>query len=288
MTIAEAVEFGEKTLSEINETQREVTSNVYILLSSLLKMSIPHLKFNSQIELTPNQIKTYQRWLERRLTFEPVQYITGETEFWSLPIMVGEGVLVPRQDTESLVSELKGYFNDINANYHFLDMGCGTGCIGISLLTIFPNSTVTFVDNYAKPIEYTKKNLERLNLSNRANVVMSDMFNGKILRQNTTLYDAIVSNPPYIPSYDLKSLSIQITLFEPLEALKAGESGLTFYEIFAAQAKKFLKPNAPLFLEIGYNQAEDVVKIFKDFAWQDPKIFMDMAGKPRVFFAKKN
>jgi release factor glutamine methyltransferase len=192
---------------------------------------------------------------------------------------------VPRQDTESLITEVKKHFPDVNGKYHFLDMGCGSGCIGIGLLTVFPNSTVKFVDKYPTPIEYTKKNLAHLKLGNRAEVVMSDMFTGL---NNKEKFDAIVSNPPYIPSGDLKSLSIQITIFEPMEALKAGDSGLIFHEMFALQAKKFLKPNAPLFLEIGYNQAEDVIKLFNSAGWLEPKVLMDVAGKPRVLFAKNN
>ena len=295
MKIAEAVEFGKNTLSSLFETdpqartdseiEREVNSNVYFLLSSLLKMSIPHIKFNSTLELKPEQVKTYQSWLERRLTLEPVQYITGETEFWSLPIMVGEGVLVPRQDTESLVTEVKKHFNDTKGEYRFLDMCCGSGCIGIGLLNVFPNSSVKFTDKYQKPIEYTKKNLSNLGLEKRADVVISDMFNNM---GDGEKFDAIVSNPPYIPAEDLKNMSIQITLFEPIEALKAGESGLIFHEMFALQAKKYLKPNAPLFLEIGYNQAEDVLKLFSSAGWPDPKILLDMAGKPRVLFVKNN
>ncbi len=295
MTITEAVEFGKNTLASIfdtdpqmrnnDEMEREINSNVFFLLSSLLKMSIPHLKFNSKIELTPTQLKTYQGWIERRLTFEPVQYITGETEFWSLPILVGDGVLVPRQDTESLIIEMKKHFPDINGKYHFLDMCCGSGCIGISLLSVFPNSIVKFSDKYLKPIEYTRKNLSNLNLENRAEIALSDMFE-KL--GNHEKFDAIISNPPYIPSEELRSLSMQITLFEPIEALKAGDSGLIFHEIFAIQAKKFLKPNAPLFLEIGYNQAEDVIKLFSSAGWQEPQVLLDMAGKPRVLFVRNN
>ncbi|MCX6112055.1 MAG: peptide chain release factor N(5)-glutamine methyltransferase [Proteobacteria bacterium] len=295
MTIAEAVEFGKRTLASIfdtdpqmrtnDEMERETNSNVYFLLSGLLKISIPHIKFNSKIELTADQIKTYQNWLERRLTFEPVQYITGETEFWSLPILVGEGVLVPRQDSESLIIEIKKHFSNINGKYHFLDMCCGSGCIGIGLLSVFPNSTVMFSDKYSKPIAYTKKNLSKLNLEKRSEVILSDMFDKLNSKEK---FDAIVSNPPYIPSEELKSLSMQITLFEPIEALKAGDSGLIFHEIIARQAKKFLKPNAPLFLEIGYNQTEDVVKLFSSARWQEPRVLPDMAGKPRVLFVRNN
>ncbi|MEI6093010.1 MAG: peptide chain release factor N(5)-glutamine methyltransferase [bacterium] len=285
MTVEEAVGLGKSALRVIGESEREIESNIYFLLSSVLNTETSKLKSNQSLELIPEQIKKYNNCLERRLTFEPAQYITGETEFWSLPIMVGDGVLVPRQDTETLTAEINKYFQKKEDNFLFLDMCCGSGCIGISLLDSFPNSKVVFSDKYLKPIEYTKKNLKRLNFDTRAVVTVSDMFSSI---KSSEKFDAIVSNPPYIPSNDLKSLSMQITLFEPIEALQAGDSGLVYYQIFASEAKHFLKPNAPLFLEIGYNQAEDVIELFRSAGWQDPKVLLDLAGNARVLFVRNN
>lgn len=285
MTVAEAVDLGRSALQVIDQSEREIDSNIYFLLSSLLNKSTSELKLDQKLDLSPEQIKKYNNWLERRLTFEPAQYITGETEFWSLPIMVGSGVLVPRQDTESLIAEMNKHFQKKEDTFLFLDMCCGSGCIGISLLDSFPNSRVVFSDKYSTPIKYTTKNLKRLNFDNRARVVVSDMFKSL---DNSEKFDAIVSNPPYIPSDELKSLSMQITLFEPIEALQAGDSGLIFHEIFASEARRFLKPNAPIFLEIGYNQAEAVIELFRSAGWHDPKVLLDLAGKPRVLFARNN
>jgi len=291
MTIKEAIEFGIKTLSDgfgVDTdlgSEREVNSNVYFLLSYLMKKSIVELKTNQQQELSSAEIEKLNSWLERRLEMEPIQYIVGVTEFWSLPIYVGPGVLIPRQDTETLVDEVKKYFKDNNGKYKFLDIGCGSGCIGISLLNIFKNSHTTFIDKYETPIKYTKRNLERHSLQNRATVIQSDMFNN--LPKNLK-FDAIVSNPPYIPEKELRSISMQITLFEPMEALKAGSSGLDFYERFANEAVNFLTPDGALFLEIGYNQCEDVIRILRKKGWQDVLSVKDLGGNHRVVIAKKS
>lgn len=291
MKIKEAVEFGIQTLADgfghkIDlGNKREVTSNVYFLLSYLTKMSISELKSVQNKELNKNKVDTFNNWLARRLEMEPIQYITGETEFWSLPIYVGPGVLIPRQDTETLVSKVKDHFKDKNKNYNFLDIACGSGCIGISLLNIFSNSKVTFSDKYDAPISYTKKNIKRHDLKGRATVIKSDMFSNipKDLK-----FDAIVSNPPYIPQNELKSISMQITLFEPMESLSAGSSGLDFYKLFASQAVKFLTPNGALFLEIGYNQCEDVIRILMEKGWKEVTAVKDLGGNHRVVIAKKS
>jgi release factor glutamine methyltransferase len=300
MTINEAVTYGKDLLLSVfeadlpeldcEEKHREAVNNVYIMLSHILKKSIPQLKFDSSAELKDPDLNLFNSWLERRLSMEPVQYIVGETEFWSMPFYVGKGVLIPRQDTETLVYELKKQFKDPDKPYNFLDMGCGSGCIGISLLSIFPKSTVTFVDKDPTALVYTKKNLKRHSLTERARIISSDMFTELTSTQNPkeNKFDAITSNPPYIPEDDLKSLSIQITLFEPISALRAGRDGLDFYRIFAAKADRFLKPNAPLFLEIGYYHAEEVKSIFASKAWLHTEVFMDLGNNPRVLVARKD
>lgn len=291
MTIKDAIEFGIKTLSDGfgSETdlgnEREINSNVYFLLSYLTKKSIVELKTNQEQVLNKTNIEKFNHWLERRLEMEPIQYIVGETEFWSLPIYVGPGVLIPRQDTETIVDEVKKYFKDSKGKYNFLDMGCGSGCIGISLLNIFPNAHTTFVDKYDVPIKYTKRNLERHQLQNRATVIQSDMFKDIPVGSK---FDAIVSNPPYIPEEELMSVSMQITLFEPREALTAGSLGLDFYEIFASKAVNFLTPDGALFLEIGYNQCEDVIRILREKGWQEVSSVKDLGGNHRVVIAKKS
>jgi len=291
MKIIDAVTFGTEALrtgfsrNAGPNDEREITSNVHIMLSTLLKMSVSDLKLNSSKELRSDQEKTFNRWIERRLALEPVQYITKETEFWSLPMQVGEGVLIPRQDTETLVAEVKKHFTDDKKEYLFLDMCCGSGCIGISLLTIFPNSNVVFTDKYPKPLEYTNKNIELHHLKGRSTVITSDMFND-LSEKYMEKFDAIVCNPPYIPDEELKSLSMQITLFEPLEALKAGNNGLKFHNIIADQASKYLKPSAPLFLEIGYNQRQESRALFESKGWRGLKVVKDVTGNPRVLIAR--
>ncbi len=283
MKIKEALGFGIDALTyglylqDDKETKRHIESDVYFLLTSLLNSNRTYIKTNPDKELSKEDEEKFKSWLARRLSLEPVQYISGETEFYSLNFYVGKGVLIPRQDTETLVELVEKHFHDKKKELLFMDLCCGSGCIGISLLKTFPNSNCVFVDKHKAPIEYTLKNIKRHELEKRAKVIESDLFStlNKDLR-----FDAIVCNPPYISPQDLKSVSMQITLFEPIEALKGGTDGLYYYRQVADSGQRFLKPSAPLFMEIGYNQSKDVCQIFKN--WDKTTIHKDLTGNPRV------
>jgi len=288
MKIKEAISFGIDALTyglnlqNSDDTKRQIENDVYFLLSSLLGKNISFIKTNYDFEMNKKDEEKYKTWLAKRLSLEPVQYITGETEFFSLDFYVGKGVLIPRQDTETIIEIAEKHFKDKNNNYLFLDMCCGSGCIGISLLKTFPNSKCVFVDKYKTPLEYTLRNIKRHNLENRSIIIESDLFT---VLDDCTKFDAILCNPPYIAPEELKSISLQITLFEPLEALKGGSDGLYYYRQLADSASKFLKPSAPLLVEIGYNQAKDVEGVLKN--WSKTQVFNDLAKNPRVLKAFK-
>ncbi len=283
MNIKEAYAFGIDALTyglylqNNDELKRQIESDVYFLLSSLINKNISFIKTQPSHQLSQQDEEKFKTWLARRLSLEPVQYITGETSFFSLDFYVGKGVLIPRQDTETLVEKVIEHFNDKNKSYKFLDLCCGSGCIGISILNSFPNSSCVFVDKYSTPLEYTLKNTKRHKVENRSTIIKSDLF--RELDKNLK-FDAIFCNPPYINPQELKSISLQITLFEPTEALNGGNDGLYYYRQVADSALNFLKPCAPLLLEIGYNQAKDVGKLFK--GWSKNQIFNDLAGNPRI------
>ncbi len=283
MNIKKAFSFGIDALTyglnlqNSDDTKRQIENDIYFLLSSLLGKNISFIKTNHNFEINKKDEEKYKTWLAKRLSLEPVQYITGETEFFSLDFYVGKGVLIPRQDTETIIEITEKHFKDKNDNYLFLDMCCGSGCIGISLLKIFPNSKCVFVDKYKTPLDYTLKNIKRHNLENRSTIIESDLF---ATLDELTKFDAILCNPPYITPEELKSISLQITLFEPIEALKGGSDGLYYYRQLADSASKFLKPSAPLLVEIGYNQAKDVAGVFKN--WSKKQVFNDLAKNPRV------
>jgi release factor glutamine methyltransferase len=285
MNVEQAVKLGEKALSSImnKEMETEIRSNIYFLLASLLKMTIPNIRFQTTKELSPSEEDIFLKWIERRLKGEPVQYITGECEFWSMTFNVGDGVLIPRQDTETLVTEVKNDYsrtgNSLNGNYNFLDICCGTGCIGISILSFMPSANAMFSDISHKAIQYASLNAKNLGVNNRAKFVQSDMFSGLKV---TAPFDLITANPPYIKRNDLKGLPIEICLFEPNEALDGGDDGLKFYHILAGQGRKFLKKKGRLYTEIGYNQAEQVTDIFSSNGWNDIRIIKDLSKNPRV------
>lgn len=288
MKIKEALSFGIDALTyglylqNDPDTKKQIENDVYFLLSSLLKNNRSFIITNPDLDIDKKDEEIFKSWLARRLALEPVQYITGETEFYSLNFYVGKGVLIPRQDTETIVEIAEACFKDKKQDYLFLDMCCGSGCIGISLLKIFPNSSCVFVDKYKTPLEYTLKNIKRHGLDDRATVIESDLFGGL---DDNTKFDAILCNPPYISPEELKSISMQITLFEPVEALKGGNDGLYYYRQLADSSQRFLKPSAPLLMEIGYNQARDIEGLFNN--WAKTQVFNDLAKNPRVIKAFK-
>ncbi|MBN1113942.1 MAG: peptide chain release factor N(5)-glutamine methyltransferase [Oligoflexia bacterium] len=287
MKLGSAVSYGINSLSAIFEkNSRENSCDVYFLLSCLLDKSISELKNNPDILLTAEQAARFKGWIERRMKYEPVQYITGETEFWSHKIRVSSGVLVPRQDSETIISEVVRHLNP-GGKYRFLDLCSGSGCLGIALLGCFPDSFADFVDKYPAPLEYTRLNISKNGYTARTDVIGSDMFDELQKLGKTGSYDAIVSNPPYISTEDLLGLPVNIVNFEPNEALKGGENGLLFHSIIADKAIVFLKKGGLLFLEIGFNQSEQVVRLFGNGTWTDVRVVNDLNNNPRVLIAKK-
>jgi len=286
MKIQEAIAFGTDVLryglyiNEDDASVRQIQSDVLFLISGLLKKDNSFIRTNPLYELNKEEENTFKSWITRRLSLEPVQYITGETEFYGLEFYVGKGVLVPRQDTETLVDQVLEHFKNTKEELTFIDLCCGTGCIGISILKNIPNSKCIFIDKYETPLAFTKNNIERHGLKDRATIIRSDLFNSL----DTDLkVNAIFCNPPYISPQELKSISLQITLFEPIEALKGGVDGLYYYRQVADSGQRFLYSRSPIFMEIGYNQARDVKNIFS--AWDKKVISNDLAGNPRVLKA---
>jgi release factor glutamine methyltransferase len=295
MDIKKAIKFGEEALLSVIKDKREVNSNINFLLSYLLRKSktkkdkninnknasknITNLILNNY-ELTKEEKNIFINWIERRLTLEPVQYITEETEFFSIPIKIKNGVLIPRQDSETLVEEV---LKSVVKESYFLDICAGSGCLGIAILKNLKNSKAVFVDKYKTPISLINKNLKILNLEKRANVICSNMFS-----KVSGKFDFIVSNPPYIKKEELKSLAIDITMFEPEEALLAGNDGLCFHKILAKEAMNFLKDDSYIFIEIGHNQGAELLKIFKKEKWGNIEIIKDLSNNDRVLKAKKS
>lgn len=211
--------------------------------------------------------------LKRRLSGEPLQYILGECGFMSLDFYVGEGVLIPRSDTETLAEAV------INSGMSggVLDICSGSGCIGISLAYYIKDANVTLLDISGDAVELSKKNIARHGLEDRVKTVKMDI----LAQYPEYKYDIVVSNPPYIERDEIPYLMREVRDYEPHLALDGGKDGLDFYRRIAQISPDILKAGGLMALEIGYNQGESVKKLLEcDF--DDVTVIKDLCGNDRV------
>ncbi len=219
--------------------------------------------------------------VQRKVRY-PLQYILGHWDFYGRRFKVGVGVLIPRQDTETVIEccleHLKGKENPL-----ILDLCAGTGCIGITLACEKKDSMVVLLEKYIEAARYTKENISALAPDN-ATLVMGDVLNGDF---NDRKYDLIVSNPPYVTADEMNSLQPELS-HEPETALLGGEDGLDFYRAIAKNYKQALTDNGVLVFEIGSTQAQAVAKILEENGFKDIEIKKDLAELDRVVFGTLN
>lgn len=281
MKLKELFDAGLTTLISVlgSENSQEIESNVYFLLTFLLNKNISEIKQSFNEPISKSIEDKFFQFIERRLLHEPVQYITEETEFFSIDYIVKKNVLVPRIDSEVLVEAVLDTYKQ-KEKLLFLDLCTGTGCLGISVLLNLKNSFCYFIDISDDAINNTILNLKKHNLMDRAKVIKSNLFN----ELENEKFDFIISNPPYIEDITLNSLALEISLYEPKLALAGGKNGLDFYKIIEANAKKFLKQDGKIFLEIAYNKASEISKLFKTY--KNHKLIKDYSAQDRVFVAE--
>lgn len=255
-----------------------------LLLLHVLRMSRAALLAHPDRVLKPRQIALYQSAVTRRLSHEPIQYITGQQEFFGLPLNVTPATLIPRPETEHLVEAVLGRLPH-DQPVHILDIGTGTGAIALALATHLPQATVTAIDLSAEALEVARQNAADHHLEKRVHFILSDLFTGLPQKSLTAGFDAIVSNPPYIPEGDRADLHPQVRDFEPAVALFAGDSGLEIYRRLIPKAHTALKSGGLLALEIGYGQKEALVHLLAD--WLQVLFLNDFQQIPRVALARK-
>jgi release factor glutamine methyltransferase len=226
-------------------------------------------------ELTLYQERLFNQYLDERLLGNPIAYITGYKEFWSRDFKVTPEVLIPRPDTE-LIIELCLNLIPKNTNTNILDLGTGSGIIGITLAAERPNAQVVACDFSASALQIAQFNALSHHTSNIA-FYQSDWFTHIPNQQ----FDIIVSNPPYIAKDDAHLTQGDLR-FEPSSALSADENGLSDIKIIINNAQHYLVPKGHLLIEHGYNQQEAVQDIFRDFNYYNINTHIDLSGQPRV------
>ena len=276
MKILETIKLGSKLLRK-----REICSHILdseILLSNVLNKSREKILINLDQKLNSRNILKFKKYIRRRSKNEPVAYILGEKEFWSKKFIVNKDTLIPRPETELLVEKLVKLFK--GKKISILDIGTGSGCIILSLLSNLEKSVGLGVDVSNKAILIANKNAERHKLSNRVkflNKSFESIFSKK--------FDLIVSNPPYIERKNIKNLSEDIKRFEPIMALDGGHDGLDLIKKVIYKSKRILKIKGTLALEIGNEQIKKVSKILVDNNFRIIHVIKDYKNNVRCVFA---
>jgi len=244
-----------------------------LLLMFVLKVTRSHLFAHPDRELSNADATRLGMLVERRLNYEPVAYLTGEKEFWSLPLQVSPETLVPRAETERLVEATLALIPP-NANMAVLDLGTGSGAIAIAISSERPQCRIVATDRSAPALDIAAANAERHELGN----IRFQQGNWLDAVAGQT-FDIIVSNPPYIASNDA---ALEQLPCEPRRALASGEDGLNAIRRIAADAGRHLVSGGTLFLEHGADQQESVAQILADQGWVGIQCLSDLSGLPRV------
>ena len=276
MNILEAVKFGSNLLKEKKIPSYILDSE--LLLSKTLNKTREKILTNLDANIEKKKFNIYKKYLIRRSKNEPVAYIFGEKEFWSKSFMVNKHTLIPRPETELLVYGLLKIFN--NKKISVLDIGTGSGCIIVSLLTNLKQSVGIGIDISKKAILIAKKNVVRHKLNNRIKLInrsFENVFDKK--------FDLIVSNPPYIEKKAIKNLSEDIKKYEPRMALDGGNDGLDLVKKVIYKSKNILKIKGVLALEIGNEQIKKVSKILSDNNFRIGKVIKDYKNNVRCVIA---
>jgi release factor glutamine methyltransferase len=234
--------------------------------------------------VSEEQLQSFWDVIDRRCNLEPVAYIIGEQEFWSLPFRVNAHTLIPRPDTDTLVETVLTRLKPQDSEPLFLDIGTGSGCILLSLLSEYPAAKGIGCDLSSGALAVAKENADKLCLAMRADFLEIDILNASAesLLSGKGGYDCILSNPPYIPDVDVDGLMRDVKEYEPLSALKGGDDGLVFYRRISALSATLLKVGGLLAFEVGIGQADDVKMIMETAGFNSVAIQDDLAGVARV------
>lgn len=270
------------TLSTEYLTERKIASprlQAEELLADLLacKRLDLYLRFDKILE--EGELAPFREKLRRRGKGEPLGYLLSEAEFLNCKLNLSQSVLIPRQETEILLSkvvnELKG--SDLDGK-HAWDLCTGSGCLGIALKKAFPSLELTCSDLSPEALEVARANAQK-------NEVQISFAQGDLLRPFAgKKADFILCNPPYVSSAEYLQLDPEVRNFEPKLALVAGPTGLEFYERLARELPPFLHVRAKLFFEIGTGQGEAVMSLFSKPCWKRRRVEKDWAGHDRLFF----
>jgi len=279
MNIENILDKASKQLNSLNINNANLDCEV--LLSNTISKDREYLILNLKQNLDKKYIDFFYNLIERRKKGEPVAYLINKKEFWKETFYVNKDVLIPRPDTEHLIEEVIKY-TDQDSKLHILDIGTGSGCILLSILSERKKFNGTGIDISKKSINISRYNAKKLRLNNRTKFYVSDVDNFLIGK-----YDIVISNPPYIENLSLKYLDRDVINFEPKLALDGGKDGFSEIIKVINKSSALIKKNGVFILEIGYNQKNKAIQMLKNKGFYIKKVLKDYSKNDRCIISTK-
>ena len=266
--IERAIADGARRLASVSDTAR---LDAELLMACALGIERDELLLNPPGGTAPDG---FDGLLQRRITGEPVAYITGRRGFWNIDLEVGPGALIPRPDSETLIAAAIEHFTGTPGPKRILDLGTGPGTLLLAALDQWQGATGLGIDRSPQALAYARKNAQRLGLAPRAHFRVGNWAVGVAER-----FDLLLCNPPYVASD--AELGAGVREHEPAEALFAGSDGLDEYRRLAPEIARLLTPGGLAAIEIGWDQGETAAELFRS-AGHTPTLARDLAGRPRA------
>ncbi|HSE84737.1 MAG TPA: peptide chain release factor N(5)-glutamine methyltransferase [Candidatus Binatia bacterium] len=286
LSIRGALLWGAQVLGEVGLENHRLDAEV--LLRHVLDVEKEQLYLNADAPISAGQEAKFRELLLRRSRREPVAYITGHKEFWSLDFIVTPAVLIPRPETELLVEVALQHVREFTSgsSVTVLDVGTGSGVISVCLAKEEPVTKIVAVDISPVALDVARLNAGRHGVADRIRFLSGDLF--APVKPVAGTFDVIVSNPPYIPTGDLAMLAPEIRQWEPIPALDGGARGIDAYRRIIGEGHNYLAPGGSIVLEIGADMGSAVAEFFSRSGCYGPvSLYQDYAGKDRVIAAMK-
>jgi release factor glutamine methyltransferase len=273
----------------IREAQSEAARNIDArdaqrLLMHLLARDRAWLLAHGNDELYADTLLHFRSLVRRRAAREPLQYLTGTQEFYGLALRVTPAALIPRPETEGLVEAAQLWLSDRNTDrvLEVADVGTGSGAIAIAIATHVADVRVTAIDTSLPALELARENARTHQCESRIEFLQNDLLSG--IAAHT--FDAVISNPPYVPAGDSATMQPEVVAHEPQGALFAGDDGLDIYRRLIPQAHHALKPHGLLAMEFGFGQSGALAALLAE-GWENVRFQDDLAGIPRIVHAER-
>ena len=261
---------------------REARTDATLLLGEALNRDRSFMIAHPEHSVAANQLQKFREFIARRASGEPLQYITGHQEFFKLDFEVTPDVLIPRPETEVIVEVALEILRP-DQSARLLDIGAGSGCLAISILKELTNARAVAIDISESALKVALRNAERHGVMDRLRVIESDLFSAMA---SDDMFDLLVSNPPYVPEAELKSLQPEVQ-YEPAAALAGGADGLATIRRILRDAPPFLCAGGYLIFEIGFGQSESIETLVGARDWQMIEIRRDLQGIPRTVVVRR-